>query len=92
MDNSQDIVTNLDEALRILNISDYKERILNSNSHGELFHVYQYIELAQIFKHVPHNFRDWFVAVVSFAEKEWQRPESVFQHITTLLNHALSKK
>lgn len=85
MDNSQTPVTNLDEALKILNISDYKERILNSNSHGELFHVYQYIQIAEVFKDSSFDFRAWFVDVVSFAEKEWKRPESVFQHILKLL-------
>lgn len=31
------------EALKILDIEDYRERILNSNSNGKLFHLQQYI-------------------------------------------------
>lgn len=31
-------------------------------------------------------FRDWFVAVAKFAEENWNRPESIFQHIAQVLN------
>lgn len=30
-------------------------------------------------------FREWFVRVVSHAEKHWNRPDSVFQHIGKIL-------
>ena len=73
-----------DEALEKLNIADYKTRIFNSNSHGELFHLYDYFSLAEALKD-PSWFRPWFVAVVKWAEKTWTRPESVFQHIPQML-------
>ena len=36
-----------DEALKILDIEIYKNRIIHSNSHGELFHLADYILLAK---------------------------------------------
>lgn len=77
---------NLSEALKKLHIEDYSERIFNSNSHGELFHLADYFAMAEA---LPEDkgeaFRAWFVAIVDFAEKNWQRPESVFQHIPKFL-------
>lgn len=73
-----------EEALKILNIEDYKDRIFNSNSHGELFHLRQYYNLAMFFlkdKNNATDFREWFIYVVKAAEKNWSRPESIFQHI-----------
>lgn len=72
------------EALKKLNIEDYAERIFNSNSHGELFHLADYIAIAE---HITDAslFRPWFVAHVEYAEKNWKRPESVFQHIMKML-------
>jgi hypothetical protein len=74
------------EALKILNIEDYSERIFNSNSHGELLHLADYGVLAE---HVddPVAFRKWFVKVVEHAEQEWNRPESIFQHILKIVCH-----
>ncbi len=72
------------EAIKKLNIEDYGERIFNSNSHGELFHLMDYILLAQSLPDVSW-FREWFVSVVEQAEQTWERPESVFQHITKIL-------
>lgn len=72
------------EALKILNIEDYADRIYNSNSHGELFHIFDYIVMAQM----PGDlswFRGWFVWMVEQAERKWERPESVFQHIGKIL-------
>lgn len=82
---------NFQEALTILNIEDYTEKIVKSNSQGELFHLNQYFILAETFKHDVKWFRDWFIAVVEFAEKNWQRPESVFQHILKILIEQISK-
>ena len=78
-------IMNLQEALKILNIEDYTERIWNSNSYGELFHLNQYITLAETFKDNSKWFRDWFESVVNFAKENWKRPESVFQHIYKIL-------
>ena len=72
------------ESLQHLGIEDYAERIFNSNSHGELFHLYQYIEIAEIIKE-PHWFRGWFEAIIKDAEIHWQRPDSIYQHIQTIL-------
>ena len=72
-----------EEALKKLDIEDYSTRIFNSNSHGELFHLMDYIAIAQIKD--TSWFRDWFVHVVKFAEKNWERPDSVFQHIPRIL-------
>ena len=77
------------EALKTLNIEDYGERIFNSNSHGELFHLYDYCLIAEAFKEDPSPFRAWFVDVVQFAEKNWQRPESVFQHMPRMIKDTL---
>ena len=75
---------NLKEALIELGIEDYGERIFKSNSHGELFHLGQYITLAEYLKGDKEKFRLWFEEVVKFAEDNWERPESVFQHIAKI--------
>jgi hypothetical protein len=69
------------QALEKLGIEDYADRIFKSNSHGELFHLQQYIVLATFLDNEEKWFRGWFENIVKFAEKEWNRPESVFQHI-----------
>ena len=38
------------EALEYLGIEEYSERIFNSNSHGELFHLVDYIKTAEYIK------------------------------------------
>ena len=78
-----DIIT-FDAALEKLGISEYKSRIFNSNSRGELSHLPDYIMLAEM-RDVTW-FKKWFDAVVNDAQKTWERPESVFQHIPTILN------
>lgn len=72
------------EALKKLGIEEYGERIFNSNSHGELGHLHDYIAIADSIDDASW-FKDWFDAVVEFAEKNWNRPESVFQHIPKIL-------
>lgn len=79
------------EALIKLNIEDYKERIFNSNSHGELFHLHDYVLIAKAFKDDVGWFRPWFVAVVKRAEQEWKRPESIFQHIPKALQDSIAR-
>lgn len=71
-------------ALKRLNIEEYELRIFNSNSHGELAHLVDYIEFAKRFDDVDW-FREWFIDVVKQAEKKWERPESVFQHMRQIL-------
>ena len=48
---------NFNEALKILGIEDYAERIFNSNSQGELFHLQQYFQLAELLKQDASWFR-----------------------------------
>jgi len=75
------------EAVKILNIEDHAERIWNSNSHGELFHVYDYVRWAENLqgKDVLKRFRPLFLECVRFAEENWERPESVFQHMPEMM-------
>lgn len=72
------------EAIKKLGIEEYSERIFNSNSHGELVHLYDYIMIAESFDDVSW-FKDWFEDIVKFAEKNWKRPEAIFQHIPKML-------
>lgn len=77
-----------DQALQILDIEDFKARIYNSNSHGELFHLADYVKLAQLIESDPAWFRPWFIACVTLAEQKWSRPESIFQHLPELLDRS----
>lgn len=72
------------DALKKLDIEDYGEQIFNSNSHGELFHLGQYIRIAEQIKNEDGWFREWFIAIVELAKS---RPDSkaVFQHIEKML-------
>lgn len=74
-------------ALEKLGIQDFEERVYNSNSRGELFHIYDYIAIAQALEasNELDRFREWFVAVVREAEETHNRPASVFQHILKIL-------
>lgn len=77
------------EALQILKIEDYYDAIFNSNSHGELFHLQQYFLLAEAFKENnwdTNEFRRFFELVVKFANENWERPQSVYQHILKFYN------
>ena len=78
------------EALKILGIESYHDRIWNSNSHGELFHIQQYFQLAKIFEKDSTPFQKWFEHIVKSAEDSWERPESVFQHIFELLKNEVA--
>lgn len=78
------------DALQKLGIEKYSERIFNSNSHGELFHIQDYFYLAQNLED-PSWFPKWFDDIVNQAEKQWERPESVFQHILKILNNQINE-
>ena len=87
-------MTNFNEALEYLGISEYSERIFKSNSSGELFHLGDYILLADAIKEgkikeasgEPASvwFRDWFIQIVDWSQT-WERPESIFQHMRRVL-------
>ena len=81
---------NLQEALKKLGIGKYVERIFKSNSHGELFHLDQYFHLAKMEGDLSW-FAGWFDETVKYAEENWQRPESVFQHISKILIEQLKE-
>lgn len=85
---------NLDEALQELGIEKYKQRIVQSNSMGELFYLDQYFTLAEIVKKNNDKewFSKWFEEVVKYADENWERPSSVFQHIHKILVSQLSSK
>lgn len=82
-----------DEALAELGITEFKSRIWNSSSSGELFFLADYIFLAEQKKLGAFgdaqcstiNFRSSFRAVAQFAEENWTRPESCFQHMPKLI-------
>ena len=77
---------NFSTAIKKLNIEEYGERILNSNSHGELFYILDYIFIAENIKEVHiSTFKLCFVHAVKQAEKSWDRPESIFQHIFKII-------
>ena len=74
----------LAEALEILGIPEFHDRIVNSNSHGELFHCAEYVFSANKVRRENLDiawFRPWFLGLVKWAEENWERPESVFQHL-----------
>ena len=80
-----------DEALERLGIERYRSRIINSNSHGELFHCHDYIILAAAGLN-KERFSEWFDKVVEFAEENWKSPEHVFQHIGRIFMENISPK
>lgn len=80
---------NFNEALKILGIKDYAERIFNSNSQGELFHLQQYFQLAELLKQDASWFREWFEETVKEAGKNCHHPESIFQHISRILSEQI---
>lgn len=79
------------EALKKLNIEDYGQRIFSSHSHGELFHLEDYINMANAIKGDASWFRPVFLAVVEFCEEEWERPESCFQWMPRLITDFLNE-
>ena len=79
------------DALKKLKIEKYCDRILKSNSKGELIHTQYYFMLSDhIDSRDVSEFSKWFDKMVEFAEKNWKRPESVFQHVPRLLYEAMS--
>lgn len=84
-------IMNLEEALKILGIEKYAERILESNSHGELFHLGLYFSLADALGETDW-FADWFGDLVKWAEDNWERPESIFQHVDRILLDDMQNK
>ena len=80
------------EALEKLGIQDFEERIFNSNSRGELFHLTQYGQLAAMLEEKDIElFREWFLRLIAFAEAKWNRPESIFQHVLEYFAEAMKE-
>ena len=77
-----------EESLEILGILEYQDRIMQSNSHGELFHILDYMHLANVVTEKPEIKEKVTKAIhgaVKHAEENWDRPESVFQHMVKIL-------
>ena len=77
---------NFKEALSYLNLEDYSERIFNSNIRGELFHLQDYIVLAEYFKENEdclnvENVRDIFTGYLKEGETD-----IVMQYLPTFIN------
>lgn len=86
------MLNEFNEALKKLGIEEYAERIFNSNSHGELLHLADYVLIAGTFGDDEDLswFPGWFAKVVKAAEDNWARPESIFQHIPRVLDQSLN--
>lgn len=65
-----------------LGIPEYSEAIFNSNSRGELFHIYDYKDLADRLKGDPAVFVKCFKHYDAIAKSTWKRPESWYQHLS----------
>jgi len=70
-----------------LGITEYASAIFSSNSHGELMHLCDYTSFLEL--HRKHQwfrdiFPDWFKLTVEWAEKNWERPASIYQHMYKL--------
>jgi hypothetical protein len=75
-----------DDALKRLGIEDFKSAIWHSNSRGELFHLQDYKWMAsKLDDKAAEEFRLLFIRIVEWAEKNWERPESCYQHMPRLL-------
>lgn len=72
------------DAMRELCVEDFTKRIIGSSSRGELFHVFDYLNIAKM-RGDKSWFRPFLLRVVEYAEKNWERPESCFQHIFEFL-------
>ena len=79
------------ESLNILGIQKYEQRILNSNSHGELMHLEQYFVMAKLFGNME-DFPKVFSEIVELAKEQWKRPESVYQHIAKIILSQIKKR
>jgi len=91
---------NLDEALKFLNIEEFYKDIYHSSSTGELFHLYDYIVIAERLERIairegidPMEHGKWFGwffrMIVDWAKENWNRPQSIYQHMITMLEDYL---
>ena len=82
------------KALSLLGISDYADKIISSNSRGEMGHLLSYISIARHYEANKEDvswFRNWFITVVEGAKDHWERPESIYQHILPFLDDYLGE-
>ena len=78
-----------------MGIGRYAERIFHSNSHGELFHIFDYQLLYETYEwdgEFKEMFSKWVDECVNTAERTWKRPESIFQHLAYNLFETLEDK
>lgn len=81
-----------EDALKRLGIEKYKDRIWHSNSHGELFHLADYFWFNEITTdNLIPLFTKSFEMFVEHADKTWERPDSVFQHMPRMFKDYYSK-
>ena len=82
------------DVFKELGIEDHYEAAFNSNSRGELFHLADYVAIRDMWKKsgIPFAcFKLWFEDAVEEAKREWERPESFYQHVGLCLSDAFSK-
>lgn len=79
---------NFKEICTKLGIPEYSEAIFNSNSRGELFHIYDYKELADRLDGDPAIFVKCFKYYDAIAKATWKRPQSWYQHLPAGINLA----
>lgn len=84
IDNKQKKEETFKDVLIKLGIPEYEQMVCNSNSNGEMMHLYDYFTIADSFSNLDW-FREWFIAVVEDAKKCWDRPQSIYQHIGKIL-------
>ena len=69
-----------------LGIPEYTEAIFHSNSHGELMHTADYYEIQKGKKKSDLKwFRPLFLICDAYAKKNWERPESWYQHMPKMM-------
>lgn len=76
----------LEEMFQELDLSEYVDAILNSNSRGELMHVAKYRPFLKIPKEDRKWFKPAFVRMVEHS-KSFERPASVYQHVDRIFGY-----
>lgn len=101
-------ITNPRQAFELMGIPELHDRAFHSNSHGELFHMMDYIQLARyavtnrsvmegmtddIMEMVSlHVMGAYITSVIEWTDANWERPDSAFQHMPRLVSDMFSLK
>lgn len=80
-----------EESLVYLGIEKYRNRIFESSSNGELYHLGDYMMIANniTFKDSNKFFVKWFDDLVARAKNELSNPELVFMHVLDCFNNSM---